>query len=388
MRAKHAYIIYELFYHFGLSFTFTSYVPYLRSLGLSPSDVSLVNFGFWMALLVCELPTGIFADRFGRARSIQIGAVVSAIAALLYSTANGVWTATIYEMLIGVGLSFISGALSAWVREAMEDAGEQAEYATVVARTAQYRYLISIAGGLLGGWMSTQSFRLVWIFAGSFILLSAVIAKYFMHDPISRKPVSKVRLAPLTQSWHRLRGHPELRWAVLTYLVFSFVLPFNHYWAPYFRTRLGERDQILLWIPMYLGMWGGAYLARHCSVTPRHHATALCMSLFVSGAGLALLPYTSFTSSALLMLVLHEMGRGFYFPMLEVFTQSRIENEYRATYSSLQSLLARVGHLLVLAGVWIYTADLPWNNDLIGRVWTISGLVLVMFILLLWIRKP
>lgn len=388
MRSKQAYLLYDLLYNGAISLTITSYIPYLQSLGLSPSDVSLVNFGYWTALLACELPTGIFADRYGHAHAVRIGTAITALFALLYSTASGLYTAFLYEMGIGIGLSFVSGALSAWIREALERECEEDQHTQVVTRTAQYRAFASVGAGLIGGLISMWSFRLVWFCAGCIMLLASGIALRHMRDATKKEGPTIHHWMPLRLSWQRLCTHPELRWAVMVYLLFSFVLPFNHYWAPYFRSELGELGQTILWVPMYLSLASGAFIARRYGTAPKHHASALCIALILTGVGLAAIHPLPGVILSILALILHEMGRGFFLPMLEIYTQSRIESAYRATYSSLQSLLARTNNLVVLASVWTYTADLPWNNDLIGRVWGICGGALTILALLLWKKKP
>lgn len=390
MQAARVYLRVDLLLNLGISLTFTSYIPYLRTLGLSPSDVSLVNFGFWAIILFCEIPTGLFADRCGRAKSVQVGVLIQAICALLYGTASGFWTALIYELGVGIGASFISGAQSAWLREALQHEGcDQAVYASTVAKTAQWRAAVSLFGGLLGGALSLVHLRAVWVVAGICIGIAGGVALYAMKDaPRQHTPQAISFIAPLRQSWQRLREHRELQWLLFSFLAYSFVLPFNHYWAPYFRTRFGEVPQTLLWAPMYLSLGIGAWLAKQAVRTNAGPMAALCLALGCAGAGLGLIDRVPTALLPLFFLALHELGRGAFLPILEVATHQRIENAYRATYASMQSLLARTGNLLVLGGVWAYTADAPWSNGLIGTVWAFCGGALALSALLLWITIP
>ena len=115
----------------------------------------------------------------------------------------------------------------------------------------------------------------------------------------------------------------------------------------------------------------------------------MCVSLLSAGVGMALMGTTPYLALPFLALFLHEFGRGLFYPLLDAFTQERIKDDScRATYTSLQSLLARIGNVLVLAIVWLYTADLPWSNTVIGTVWLTSGTILVSLSFLLWLKKP
>lgn len=110
MHPRKAYFWFLILFNLGMSVTFVSYVPFLISLGLTPSDVSMVNVWFWAAIMACELPTGLFADRVSRVQSVRCGSILSTLGALLYWTASGFVTALLYEVILGVGAAFVSGA--------------------------------------------------------------------------------------------------------------------------------------------------------------------------------------------------------------------------------------------------------------------------------------
>lgn len=390
MHPRHSYFLFVVLYDFGLSLTFTSYVPYLRTLGLSPSDVSLVNFGFWAALMLCELPTGIFADRFGRVRSVRVGIAAIAIGAFLYSTAGGLITSVVYEVLIGIGMSFISGALGAWIRDALQARGEEQTYESTVTRASQYRALAGLVGGLLGGLIAMHNKRLSWLCAGMVLLIAVFVAFRRMNEErAAEKDTGQTeRRGPLQMSWQLLSSSRELKWVIALYLCVSLVLPFNHYWAPFFNAKVGTLGTTALWAPINISISVAAYLVRRIGVRKHNEGHLLCFALVLAGLGLSLISHVPGIEFMILCLIIHELGRGMFFPTLEIFTQSRITSGYRATYSSLQSFLARLGNLVVLGAVWFYTSDLPWSNTLIGQVWTITGTLLIGLVLLLWIRKP
>ncbi|MBP9762835.1 MFS transporter [Patescibacteria group bacterium] len=397
---RQTYLLFIVLYEFGLSLTFTSYVPYLRELGLGPSDVSFVNIGFWVALLACEIPTGNFADRHGWVRSIQVGVTIEAISALLYSTASGLATAFIYEAMIGVGMSFVSGALNAWLYNACVVHGSADDFRLITARGAQYRALSCIVGGLLGGFIGMYAKRLTWLGSGLMLVAAGIITFTRMKEERAPPPSPdqetteskpKETLHPLRQSWNLLRASYELKWIIAAYLSFSFVLPFNHYWSPFFRSHIDEFWATILCAPMQLSVGLAGFFIRHIGFKKTNEGTGISIALFLAGIGLVGMSALSGISGVVLCLMLHEFGRGMFVPMLDTYTQSRIKNDYRATYASLQSFIARIGNLVVLGGVWMATANLPWDNALIGRVWVVSGSILTCFTVVLWIgwlRRP
>ena len=50
----------------GLSIISAIYVSFLMKNGMSLLQVNLVNTAYFLTLFICEIPTGAFADIFGR----------------------------------------------------------------------------------------------------------------------------------------------------------------------------------------------------------------------------------------------------------------------------------------------------------------------------------
>ncbi len=378
MHPRHTYFLFTALYDLGLSFTIVSYGPYLIRLGLSPSQMGQVNLWFWVTILLCELPTGLFADRFGRALSVRVGVTVTGLSALLYATATGFITAVLYEMLIGVGMAFISGALGAWIKDALHARGEDEAYGSTVARAAQYRSIATLVGGVAGGWAGMREERWTWLMAGSSMLVAAIIAFRSMHeDRVPSEPVA-VRPNPLRMSWRILCTGRGLLWAAVAGMAFGLVLPFNHFWSPYFGDKIGRTDTTLLWVPMNASLALAAYLVRRKGLSAAQEAPALTFSLLLTGLGLACIGLMPGTVMAVTFVVLHELGRGMFFPLLEIFIQRRVESAYRATYGSLHSLLSRIGYVAVLSVVSTSIEGRPWDADLIATVWTATGTLLTV----------
>ena len=70
------YVLSCLFSAGGLSVISAIYVTYLIKNGLDLFQVNLVNAIFFFTLFVCEIPTGAFADLFGRKKSFVIACVL------------------------------------------------------------------------------------------------------------------------------------------------------------------------------------------------------------------------------------------------------------------------------------------------------------------------
>lgn len=89
-------------------------ILFYESLGLSFSQI-----GFLIALiplfnLIFEIPTGIFADKYGRKNSTLLGYTIMGCAYLLIFFYHSFWFLVATNMLIGFGVTFVTGAMDSW----------------------------------------------------------------------------------------------------------------------------------------------------------------------------------------------------------------------------------------------------------------------------------
>jgi hypothetical protein len=291
-------------------------------------------------------------------------------------------------MLIGIGISFISGASPAWIKDALHAHQEDDRYRETVARTAQYRSLAMLCGGLGGGFLGMQHPRITWIVAGGILLCASLVAFTCMREERSVEPPTNHAHGVVRRSIDVLLKGRGLVWAILAAMSFGLVLPFNHFWSPFFDSHVGPLGRTLMWIPINVSTAFAAYLIRRSTFAEKFEARLLVGAMLLAGVGLALIGCVDSMWIMTGFLVMHEMGRGAFFPLLEVFTQRRVESAYRATYGSLQSLLTRIGYVAVLGLTWAATNGYPWDNILITSVWICCGSLLMLAAVLLFLRRP
>src|SRR5438067_872584 len=87
------------------------WVLYLqRQRGLTLGQVAALDAPFWLVNVLAQIPTGAFADRFGRKLSLLVGCLVLAAAYLAFGLASSFPVLLFSYLLWAVGLSFQSGA--------------------------------------------------------------------------------------------------------------------------------------------------------------------------------------------------------------------------------------------------------------------------------------
>lgn len=136
----------------ALLFTIPIWVTYQQQF-LTFSQMSLLWGIKIFSALIFELPTGAFADVFGRKVSVSLGFTIQVIGSLFMAFAQSAWHIGFGLILVGVGDAFASGALIAIVYDTLKDAGQERQFLKVrsngVFLTQIGIILSSVASGYL-----------------------------------------------------------------------------------------------------------------------------------------------------------------------------------------------------------------------------------------------
>jgi MFS transporter, DHA3 family, tetracycline resistance protein len=117
-------------------------IYYVTVVGMNPFQLVLAGTVFELAILLCEVPTGVLADTFSRRLSVIVGTLIIGASLTLEGLVPLLAAVLIAEVIGGVGETFLSGATEAWLAD---EVGE-AQVGPVYLRGAQ----IGRVAGLLG----------------------------------------------------------------------------------------------------------------------------------------------------------------------------------------------------------------------------------------------
>ncbi len=160
---------------------------FLLDAGLSNLEAFAANAFFTAGMVLFEVPTGIVADTVGRRASYLLGTVTLAVATLLYvllwqvGASFALWA--LASVLIGLGFTFFSGAVEAWLVDALDATGYEGPIDAVFARgqivTGVAMLFGSVGGGLLA---AATSLGVPFVLRGVILLVMFVVAFRLMHD--------------------------------------------------------------------------------------------------------------------------------------------------------------------------------------------------------------
>ena len=96
---------------------------FLLDAGLTNFEAFAANAFFSAGMFLFEIPTGVVADTLGRRASYLLGTVTLAVTTVLYYLLwvweSPFWAWAVVSVLLGLGFTFFSGAVDAWLVDAL-----------------------------------------------------------------------------------------------------------------------------------------------------------------------------------------------------------------------------------------------------------------------------
>ena len=160
---------------------------FLLDAGLSNLEAFTANAFFTAGMVVFEVPTGIVADTAGRRLSYLLGTVTLAGSTILYvglwEIEAAFWAWAVASMLLGLGFTFFSGAVEAWLVDALTATGFTGTVESVFARGQIVSGTAMLGGSVAGGFIAEQtSLAVPFVVRGVILAVMFAVAFALMHD--------------------------------------------------------------------------------------------------------------------------------------------------------------------------------------------------------------
>jgi MFS family permease len=197
---------------------------FLLDAGLTIGRAFVANAFFTVGQVVFEVPTGVVADTWGRRVSYLLGSATLLASTLLYllmwHLRAPLWGWALSSMVIGLGFTFFSGAVEAWLVDALAANGYDGEMDPVFARGQIVGGVSMLSGSVAGGFLAqATNLRVPYLARAALLLLTLVVASLVMRDEgftpsRSGGPVAEMRRLVRASVEHGWRVRP-LRWVML-----------------------------------------------------------------------------------------------------------------------------------------------------------------------------
>ncbi|WP_030006247.1 MFS transporter [Picosynechococcus sp. NKBG042902] len=345
-------------------------VLFYESQGLSIAQAIALKAILSAAIFVGEIPSGYFADQFGRKNSLVLGASLWLVGWLIYCTQGSFSWFAWAEILAGLGGSLISGADSAIAYDSLLSLGRTEKYAAWEGKGVAIMGITEAICGLGGAWVAQWDLRY------PFYLQTLCIGAYLALALTLREPPQQH--SEKTPGWRTLL--PQIR------AIFQERRSLR--WLLLFSASLSCGSFLVVWVSQeYLvergldvTQLGWAWLLFHGAmalISWRIHTLVRWFSyrrLFALLPGCMAIAYIAMglieNLWGILLIVVIYLVRGCNTPLVLSYLNERIPSNLRATLISLNSFAFR----LLFIGLAAIANGATWLWGLNGSL-MVAGIV-------------
>ena len=333
---------------------------FLLDAGLTNLEAFAANAFFTVGMVVFEVPTGIVADTIGRRMSYLLGTVTLAASTLFYVLLWQIeapfWEWAIASMLLGLGFTFFSGAVEAWLVDALAATGFTGEIETVFGRGQIVTGAGMLTGSVAGGFVAAQvSLGAPFVIRGVVLVVMFVVAFRMMHDvgftpEMGGRPLAEMRkiaAASIDYGWRV----PAVKWLMVEALFTGGVGIYAFYaLQPYLLELYGDPDAyqvagLVAAVVAGAQILGGMAAPRIRRLFPRR-TSALLVTASLSCATLALIGVVDSFAAVIALIVIWGLLFAATMPIRQAYLNGLIPSRQRATILSFDSMMTSTG------GVW------------------------------------
>ena len=332
-------------------------VYFVAELGTTPFQLVFIGTLMEITVFLFEIPTGAFADSHGRRSSVVVAYLVQGIGFLVIGSFPSYAAVLAGYVIWGIGATFSSGALEAWITDEME--GRDLE--SVFLRGVQFWAAGQLAGLGTAAALASVDLALPFTVGGVLsLMLGAALALTMREDrwhpatgPLSS---SRPRLRETAAEGIRMVREHRLLMPVLGFvaLLGAYTESLDRLWEAHlliaFRfPELGDLEPVVWFgiigaVGLVLGICiMGAVAPRLTDLEPMRSLRALRFLTWLQFAGLLTFALAGYFYLAIAALFLTNLARGIAGSLFSAWINREIESSHRATVLSIVNQSDAVG---------------------------------------------
>jgi MFS family permease len=317
-------------------------------IGLSLTQILLLQGILSVVMVVMEYPSGYISDRIGYRVSLTMAAVIGMVGWGIYTVAATFAHVMVAETLLGISLAFISGSDSALLYETLKQEGTEKEYARHQGRMGGYAQGGEALGAVFAGVLYAYAPLLPFVLQIGVWFLALLLTRSMVEPPREIAPHAGHLAEALRTARYAFVENKPLRYNILLNSALG-IASFYPVWLiqPYMQ----HAGVPLTW---FGPVWCGANLTVAVFSLTSHRAAAylgerfmVILFLILIIVGYLGLGLVGGVWGFLFYYLLTSM-RGLRGPMMLNLTQKETPSANRAGILSLQSLCFRL--LFVCSG--------------------------------------
>ena len=326
-------------------------VLFFESKGLSLTQIMILQGTYSLFVALFEIPSGFFADIYGRKNSLVIGSLLLFLGYIIFSFFSGFNEFLFAEMLLGIGGSLISGADSAILYDTLLEINEDKEYTKIEGRTYAIGNFSEGIAGVLGGLLAMTSINMP-VYIQTIVMFLSIPIAMTLVEPKSSYKLAKNFSSIITVLNDTFIKNRKLKW----YIVYSSSMGIATLSIAWFvQPFLLEIDTPIIYygiIWAFLNFTAG--ITSYYSYIFSNDNLLIYISLMMIISLIMLGLYISYLG--LIFIILIYLLRGVITPNLRNLINISSTSERRATVLSLRSFVIRIS-FAIIAPILGYITD-------------------------------
>lgn len=380
------YLVFSGLSSFAIACFFATYAPFLVEQGMNLWQINVINAFFMLFIILVEMPTGSFADRFGRHHSITISCFLLTISFLVYYFSKSFWLFVLAEIIGAIGHTFVSGAAEAWLVDSLKQRGEFSLKEKVFRQEAVSKAIGIMSGCLFGSWLGNFDLSWPWLATAFFMFLAGIFSLVFIKENYIRDNTLKANgglNAEITAAWHYGLRNKDLVY-VMSFgaVVAASVQALNMQWTLVFKESYHFNSSYLgyLFVFMSLAVAAGSKLSKYFKSWFKNERLRLIIPQLLTALAIVITSQVSGVYLVTGFFLMHELGRGLFAPIKQNYVNNLIVSAQRATLLSLESMFTKLGCL-----VGLIISGLIANSFGINNTWLGSGVFLLIGVIIFFL---
>ena len=371
---QRVYVLLVLGNTLATSFIWGINTIFLLDAGLSNFEAFAANAFFTAGMVVFEIPTGVTADTVGRRASYLLGtatlAVTTALYVYLWHIHGPFWAWAIASMLLGLGFTFFSGAIEAWLVDALGATGFTGPLEAVFAKGQIAGGVAMLTGSVLGGYVAqVTNLGVPFIMRAGVLLVMFVVAFALMRDlgfePVKGTGLSKEMRRIVEASMRDGWRVPSVKWLMLSSPFLSGVQIYAFYALQPYLLKLYGNPKAYGIAGLVAAIVAGAQIvgglcAPRVRGLFRRRTTAIAGAAAASAVILGTIGIVGRFWAVIVLIVVWGLVFAATTPIRQAYLNGMIPSAQRATILSFDSMIGSAGGVVAQpalgrsADVWSY----------------------------------
>lgn len=363
----------------GLEFTsyfgITSFwILFFIQNGLSLLQIGLLESIFHGTSLLCEIPSGMLADRFSYKTNLYLARLASIVSSILILFGQGnFWIYALAMMVSAWSYNFDSGTSTAFLYDSAVEAGQKDRYLQISSFLSGVAEVTRTLGTVVAGFFIHGALAWTYLIAIGLSFLSIILI-YLMKEPMAKREINEVLtfktiVLQVRKEWQE---KPVLFYWMLTYQLVGTIMCMFYY---YYQQKISDLSGWQVSLVMLIGSGLNLLAVYVASQIGKKWNSNRVFPTLVALTGLSLLLVFSGTPFAFLLVylltnTLYAVYQPIYFNDLQGYLPSSV----RATMLSINSMLFSLSMIVIF----------PLIGWLIDR-WGLVAVFLVLGLILLLI---